>query len=119
MSTSKSKQPRKQRRERTNAPLHRRQKFLRAPLSEIQRERYSKRNARVVKGDVVKVVRGDHAGTEGKVQTVDMKRGILMIDGITLEKSDGSEIARPIYPSNVVITKLNLKDNFRKDILER
>ena len=114
-----SKQPRKQRRERMNAPLHRRQKFLRAPLSEVQREKYSKRNARVVKGDVVKVVRGYHAGTEGKVQTVDIKRGILLIDGITLEKSDGSKIARPTYPSNVVITKLNLKDKFRKDILER
>lgn len=114
-----SKQPRKQRRERMNAPLHRRQKFLRAPLSEVQREKYSKRNARVVKGDFVTVVRGDHAGTEGKVQAVDIKRGILMIDGITLEKSDGSEIARPTYPSNVVITKLNLKDKFRKDILER
>ena len=114
-----SKQPRKQRRERMRVPLHRRQKFLRAPLSEVQREKYSKRNARVVRGDVVKVMRGDHAGIEGKVQTVDIKRGILMIDGITLEKSDGSKIARSIHPSNVVITKLNLKDKFRKDILER
>ena len=114
-----SKQPRKQRGERMSAPLHRRQKFLRAPLSEEEREKYSKRNTRVVKGDVVRVLRGDHAGTEGKVQTVDIKRGILMIDGITLEKADGSETAKPTYPSNVVITKLNLKDEFRKDLLER
>ncbi len=114
-----SKQPRKQRRERMNAPLHRRQKFLRAPLSDVQRDKYSKHNARVVKGDVVRVVRGDHAGTEGKVQTVNIKRGVLTIDGVTLEKADGSEIARPIDPSNVVITKLNLKDNFRRDIFER
>ncbi|MDI6640448.1 MAG: 50S ribosomal protein L24 [Methanocellales archaeon] len=115
----KSKQPRKQRRERMKASLHRRQKFLRAPLSESLREKYSKRNARVVKGDVVRVMRGDHVGIEGKVQTVDLRRGIITIDGITLEKADGSEVARPIYPSNVVITKLNLKDERREDILER
>lgn len=115
----KSKQPRKQRRERMKAPLHRRQKFLRAPLSESLREKYSKRNARVVKGDVVRVMRGDHAGIEGKVQTVDLREGIITIDGITLEKADGSEVARSIHPSNVVITKLNLKDERREDILER
>ncbi|HIH36772.1 MAG TPA: 50S ribosomal protein L24 [Methanocellales archaeon] len=115
----KSKQPRKQRRERMNAPLHIRQKFLRAPLNEEERKKYSKRNARVIKGDVVKVMRGDHAGTEGKVQNVDIKRGIVTIDGVTLKKADGSETARPIYPSNVIITKLNLKDEFRKDLLER
>ena len=114
-----SKQPRKQRRERMNAPLHRRQRFLRASLSESLREKYSKRNARVVKGDVVRLVRGDRAGTEGKVQTVDLKRGTMTIDGVILQKADGSEIARQIQPSNVVITKLNLKDELRKDILGR
>ncbi|MDD2665625.1 MAG: 50S ribosomal protein L24 [Methanocellales archaeon] len=115
----KSKQPRKQRRERMSAPLHQRQKFLRAPLDEEERKKYSKRNARVIKGDVVRVVRGDHAGTEGKVQNVDLKRGIVTIDGVTLKKADGSEIAKPIYPSKVVITKLNLKDELRKDLLKR
>lgn len=115
----KSKQPRKQRRERMKAPLHRRQKFLRAPFSESLRKKYSKRNTRVVKGDVVRVMRGDHAGIEGKVQTVDLRSGIITIDGITLEKADGSEVARSIYPCNVVITKLNLKDERREDILER
>ncbi len=116
---SKSKQPRKQHRERMSAPLHRRQKFLRAPLSEEGEEKYSKRNARVVKGDVVRVVRGDHAGTEGKVQSVDIKRGIVTINGVTLKKADGTETAKPTYTSNVVITKLNLKDELRKDLLER
>ena len=115
----KSKQPRKQRRERMNAPLHLRQKFLRAPLSEEERKKYSKRNARVVKGDVVKVVRGDHADIEGKVQNVDLKRGMVTVDGVTLKKADGSETAKPIHPSKVIITKLNLKDELRKDLLER
>ncbi len=114
-----SAQPRKQRRERAKAPLHRRQKFLRAPLSRELGGKYSKRNARVVKGDTVKVMRGDHAGTEGKVQSVDLRRGVITVDGVTVKKADDSEVARPIRPSNVQITKLYLKDRRREECLKR
>ncbi len=114
-----SKQPRKQRRERAKAPLHKRQKYLRAPLSKELREKYSRRNARPVKGDFVKVMRGDHAGTEGKVQSIDLARGDMTIDGVTVKKADDSEVARPIHPSNVQITKLYLKDRRREKCLKR
>jgi len=114
-----STQPRKQRRERAKAPLHRRQKFLRAPFSRELREKYSKRNARVVRGDIVKVMKGDHAGMEGKVQSVDITRGVITVDGATVKKADGSEVARPIRPSNVQIIKLHLKDRRREECLKR
>lgn len=114
-----STQPRKQRRERAKAPLHRRQKFLRAPLSRDLREKYSKRNARVVKGDAVRVMRGDHAGTKGKVQSVDITRGVIIVEGVTAKKADDSEVARSINPSNVQIVKLYLKDRHREECLKR
>ncbi|MCX6675337.1 MAG: 60S ribosomal protein L26, partial [Methanothrix sp.] len=41
----KSIQPRKQRKERYNAPLHKRQKYMHSPLSKALREELKKRNA--------------------------------------------------------------------------
>ena len=50
---------------------------------------------------------------------VDRKKSSIYIEGATREKSDGSTIFVPINPSKVMITKLNLDDKWRKDILER
>ena len=49
-----SKQPRKQRKYRYNAPLHTKQKFLQVHLSPELRKKYSLRNILVKKGDKVK-----------------------------------------------------------------
>ncbi|HOV52389.1 MAG TPA: 50S ribosomal protein L24, partial [Methanothrix sp.] len=49
----KSIQPRKQRKERYTAPLHRRQKYMHAPLSKALREELKKRSAELRKGDTV------------------------------------------------------------------
>lgn len=116
-----SKQPRKQRKARYNAPKHKRQKFVRSLLSKDLRKKYEKRNARVVKGDTVKIMRGSFAeeGIEGKVQSVSLKDGMITVDGVSVSKADGSEVPRPIHPSNVVITKLNLKDKLREERLTR
>jgi large subunit ribosomal protein L24 len=66
-------QPRKQRKMRYTAPLHLRQKYMGAPLSKELREKYGRRTARVIVGDTVKVMRGDHAGTTCKVEAVSLK----------------------------------------------
>ncbi len=108
-----SKHPRKQHKARANAPLHARQKFLRARLEKSLSKKYSRRSAQVRKGDTVKVMRGDFRDHEGKVAGVDLKRESIEVDGVTVHKSDGSEVARPIHPSNVMITKLELKDKMR------
>ncbi len=114
-----STQPRKQRKERYNAPLHKRQKYMRAPLSKDLREELKKRNAQVRKGDTVKVMRGDHAGTEGDVEDVDLKRCTIKVAGVSNYRADGTEVPRPLHPSNVVITKLNLEDAEREKIFAR
>ncbi|MCK4652575.1 MAG: 60S ribosomal protein L26, partial [Methanosarcinales archaeon] len=35
----------------------------------------------------------------------------------TLFKANGEEVPRPVYPSNVMITKLNLEDEMREQTL--
>jgi large subunit ribosomal protein L24 len=35
---------------------------------------------------------------------------IIIVDGISVTKSAGTEVPRPIQPSNVMIMKLELKD---------
>ncbi len=108
-----SSQPRKQRKSRYLAPLHLRHKVLGAMLSEDLKEKYKKKTIPVRMGDTVKLLRGDHRGTEGKVAGVDLDNMTITVDGVTVTKSDGTEVPRPVHPSNVMITKLELKDERR------
>lgn len=112
-----SSQPRKQRKARYNAPHHMRGSLLHASLSKDLQERYKRRSIRVIKGDTVKVLRGDYTGTEGKVDNVNTKNLKIVVDGVSIKKADGSEVPRPIDPSNVVITDLNLEDKRREQKL--
>ncbi len=108
-----SKQPRKQRRFRYRAPLHLRHKFARAHLSPGLRKEYGHRSVRVAKGDTGLVMRGDFAGKEGVVQRVDLREGTVIVEGIVVAKADGTEKARPLSPSSLMVTKLELKDKVR------
>jgi large subunit ribosomal protein L24 len=115
----KSTQPRKQRKARYTAALHLRHKFLSAPLSEELRDKFGRRSLPVRKGDTVRVMRGDDVGKEGKVRAVDLKKGQLTMEGVVVARSDLSEVPRPLQPSNVLITKLDLKDKLREAALKR
>jgi|Deesub1362A_J573_1020465.scaffolds.fasta_scaffold00033_18 large subunit ribosomal protein L24 len=114
-----TKKPSKQRKKRIKAPLHIKRKFISAHLSKELREKYKRRSFPVRSGDTVKVMRGKFKGHEAKVEDVDYGRGVLIIDGVTLTRADGTEVPRPIQPSNVMITKLNLEDKRRVASLER
>jgi large subunit ribosomal protein L24 len=70
-----------------------------------------------VKGDTVKVLRGDSAGTEGLVDEIDTARSLIVVQGVSIPKADGTEVPRPVSPSNVQITKLNVKDPKRAEKL--
>jgi len=110
----KSEQPRKQRKARYTAPSHMKTKFLSAPLSDALKEKYKKKTLRVIKGDTVKVTRGDFVGDEGLVDAVDTKNSKLVVHGVSSTKADGTEVPRGIDASNVQITKLNLADKRRE-----
>ena len=114
-----SKQPRKQRKARFQAPLHARHKLMSVTLSEELRERYETRSLPVKKGDTVLVMRGDFKEQEGKVEKVDLKHYRLMIDGVSVQKPDGNQIYHSVHPSNVMLVELDLEDEERNQALER
>ncbi|MCQ2055912.1 MAG: 50S ribosomal protein L24 [archaeon] len=118
MTSSKSKI---QRKTQINAPTHIAGKKLSAHLSEGLKNQFSRRTARICTGDTVTVLRGakNIRGTEGKVTKVSTASGRISIDGITINQADGTAVARPIHASNVVITKLNLDDTWRKNMFSR
>ena len=97
--------PGKQRKMFFNAPLHKKRKWMAAHLEENLLLKYDRRALPVVKGDTVRVMRGSFRGHEDKVVRVNVKKGYLEIEGITMSKADGNKIAKPIHPSNVMITK--------------
>jgi large subunit ribosomal protein L24 len=108
-----SSHPGKQRKFRYNAPLHVKGRFLGAHVSEDVAKEHGVKTLRVIEGDTVKVMRGDHAGTEGKVRGVDVKHESITVDGVSEVKADGKEVPRKIHASNLLITKLNTDDERR------
>lgn len=100
------------------ASLHERQDQVSATLSGKLRERYGRRRANVRTGDEVEVMRGDHSGESGAVEAVDLNDGRLVIEGVTVETSDGSSVRALIRPSNARITSLDTSDPRRMEKLE-
>jgi len=118
-SWKKSKQPRKQRKYRRNAPLHIKQKFVAAHFSKELRKKYKKRSINLRKGDSVKVTRGQFKNKTGEIEEVNLKKTLVYISGIEVVKKDGTKARYPIHPSNLLVTELNLDDKIRQKILER
>lgn len=115
----KSKQPRKQRKYRYNAPLHIKQKFVSAHFSKELRKKYNKRSATLRKGDNVKVMRGQFKNKTGKVDKISLAKTYVYVSGIETVKRDGTKSRHPIHPSNLMITELNMDDKERNKIFER
>jgi len=120
-----SKDPRKQRKGRYNAKPHNRRKLISSHLCGDSGNdlihQYNCRSLPVVKGDMVRVVRGDEdvRGKEAIVTEIFSRNMTIGLEGINTKKADGSEITRKIAPSNVVIIKLNLSDPKRKEKLDK
>jgi len=113
-----SKQPRKQRLARYKAPQHVKRKFLSAPLSSELQTKHGCKSMPVRKGDKVRVVRGDFKKLEGEVTGVNLKRGVIYVEGATVTKVDGTQTQRPIHPSKVTIVQL-VEDRWRNKIFGR
>ena len=119
-------QPRKQRLARYTAPYHRRHREMSAPIDKGLRERQMSRGfiypraMAVRKGDRVLVVRGEGKSKSAtKVAKVDRKARKIYVEGFTYFKSDGTELQRPIDPSNVVIINPDWADVRRRKLLNR
>jgi len=113
-----TRKPSKQRTQTRRAPLHEKQKQVRAPLSPDLREEHGQRSIRVNEGDTVTVQRGDFAGEEGEVINVDLSDAIVHVEDVTLEKVDGEDAPRPLDASNLQVTDLDLSDDERQARLD-
>lgn len=92
---------------------NKRDKLLGANLSENLREQHSKRSMRVIKGDTVKILRGEYVGIEGKVEKVNTEKSTLSIEGVQREKIRGGNVKVQVHASNVQIISLNTDDDYR------
>ncbi len=92
---------------------HKREKLLGVNLSENLREQHNKRSMRVIKGDTVRILRGEYVGIEGKVEKVNTERSTLSIEGVQREKIRGGKVKVQIHASNVQIISVNTDDEYR------
>jgi large subunit ribosomal protein L24 len=110
--------PRKQRYMLYNAPLHKKRKWISSHLAENLLLKYDRRSLPVVKGDTVKVMRGNYRGHEDKISKVNVRDQTVEIEGVTITTAKGTKIAKPIHASTLLITKLNVTDKWRRHKLE-
>ncbi|MEM2141584.1 MAG: 50S ribosomal protein L24 [Nitrososphaera sp.] len=96
-----------------HVPKHQLDKMVGSTLSDSLRQQYGRRSARVIKGDSVRVMRGEYKGVEGKVDRVNVKFGTLIIEGIQHEKVKGGQVKVPIHASKVMITSVKTDDKLR------
>lgn len=114
-----SKQVRKQRKYRVNAPLHIRHKLLSANLKKELREKYKRRSFPLRKSDTVKVMRGKFKKKTGKISSVNLKKLKVSVEGIQIQKKDGTKVNVYFDPSNLQIIELNMEDKERIKSLEK
>jgi large subunit ribosomal protein L24 len=104
-SKSVSKQPRKKRRERYQAPLHLARQYLRCNVAKPLRKKLG-RTALVRRGDTVKVMRGNFKKQAGKVAEVDYKTLKVFVEGITTQgRKSKKRSFVPFDSSNLQITE--------------
>lgn len=112
-----STQPRKERYALHNAPAHKNRAQIASHLDETLLLKYNTRTTTLRKGDTVRVLRGEYAGTTGKVLEVNTRTRKVTVDGVTVTKAKATQVARALDPSNLVITKLDLTDPKRREKL--
>ena len=88
-------------------------------LSKNLRDKYKIRSIGVRNGDNVKILRGKFKHKTGRVEKVSLKKSKIFVEGIQIEKADGTKAKVGINPSNLIITSLELKDKLRKSKIER
>ncbi len=108
-----SKKPSKQRKYVSRAPLHIKSKMLVAHLADDLAKKIGRRSARVRKGDRVKVMKGQFSDKTGKVDKVDLKNMKVFVEGLEIQKKEGTKVRVPVAVSSIMITELDTTDKKR------
>lgn len=114
-----SKNLKKQKKYRYNAPLHIRKNMLAVNLSKELRKLFGRRSIPVHKGDRARIMRGEFKKKSGKVDRVDHKKLMVYIESIEKTKRDGTKVRPGIQPSNIQLVDVVTDDKKRKKLLER
>src|SRR5215470_16019660 len=107
----------KQRKRFFQAPKHRQRRMLSARLSDDLVGKHKTRRIPLRSGDRVRIMRGEFAGLEGKVERVEYSTGRIFVEGMTREKAAGISSKLPVHSSKVLVTDLNLSDKWRSGLL--
>jgi large subunit ribosomal protein L24 len=91
--------------------------MLSARLSDDLAGRHKTRRIPLRSGDRVRIMRGEFAGLEGKVERVEYSTGRIFVEGMTREKAAGISSKLPVHSSKVLVTDLNLSDKWRSGLL--
>ncbi len=89
-----------------------------AHLSSDLAGRYNLKTVPIRTGDSVRVLRGEFAGLEGKVDRIDRGSSRVFVEGMTREKTAGASSRLSVHASKVLLTNLNLSDKWRSSLLE-
>jgi len=114
-----STKPRNQRNARRKAPLHMRERMVRASLSKELGEKYNANSLPVRVGDKVKILIGDHRGKLSKVHFVNHGSLKVYLEDVKVKKADGREVAIPFEASNLQIISLFTEDKKRLKSIEK
>ncbi len=96
-----------------------RRRVLNAHLSSSLRSRLGIRSIPVKEGDTVRIVKGEYGGRRGRVRRVVRNLGRVEVVGITEKSGKGDTIYPRISISYIEITRLNLRDKWRRKIISR
>lgn len=96
-----------------------RRRVLNAHLSSSLRSRLGIRSMPVKEGDTVRIVKGEYGGRRGRVRRVIRNLGRVEVVGITEKSGKGDTIYPRISISYLEITRLNLRDKWRRKIISR
>ena len=108
-------QPRTERKRLYNLPVHLARRQISSHLSDDLMKKFGRRTVVLRVGDTVKVMRGDFAGTTGKVLALDTRARKVEVEGVTVEKADKTKVPRRVDASNCLVTKLDLSDKLRRE----
>lgn len=93
--------------------------MIASPLSSELKTKYKIGAVPLKVGDTVKVMRGGSKNKVGKVTRISLAKLRAFVEGVEVARADGSKALYPTHPSNLMITKLDLKDEKRKEKIER
>ena len=109
----------KQRKYRMNSALHVKRNFLAAPLAPDLKARYGTRNLTVREGDAVKIMKGEFRGVTGKINSVNLRKSTVYVDGAERVRKDGTKSFFPLRPSNLMLIEISVEDKKRAASLTR